>query len=144
MADSFGKKARQQKRAKKRQEKLERKQEKKNQKSQSPEDMIVYVDEFGNFTDVPPDQQKRQEIEIEDIQLGYKPEEGSQQTEFTGTVTLFFVEKAYGFIREDKTGESVFVHANNAEGELHEKDRVVFEKEKTPKGFAAIKVKKLK
>lgn len=144
MADTFNKKALQQKRAKKKQDKRERRKERKehNDKGKSLDEMIVYLDEFGNITDVPPDKQKRKKINIEDIQLGAAPVE--EQKEFTGMVSLFFEDKAYGFITEDNTRETIFVHANNLTESVTEKDRVTYEKEKTPKGYAAINVRKIK
>jgi hypothetical protein len=52
---AFIKKQKEQSRRKKRQEKEERKEErKKNAKGGALEDMIVYVDENGQFTNVPP------------------------------------------------------------------------------------------
>ncbi len=144
MADTFNKKALQQKKAKKKKDKQERKEERKsnNNKGKSLEEMTVYLDEFGNFTDVPPEQQKRRKIDPSEIQLGAAPIE--EQKEFTGTVSLFFTEKGYGFITEDNTREAVFVHNNKMTEPIVEKDRVVYEKEKTPKGFAATNVRKLK
>ena len=143
MADTFNKKALQQKRAKKKQDKRERKEDRKlnNDKGKSLEDMMVYLDENGNFTDVPPDKQKRKKINAEDMQLGAAPQ--MEDKEYTGTVSLFFTEKAYGFITEDNTRESIFVHGNNMQGPMKENDKVSFEKEKTPKGYAAINVKKI-
>lgn len=144
MADTFGKKALQQKKAKKKQDKLERKEERKsnNDKGKSLEDMTVYLDEYGNLTDVPPDQQKRKKVNLEDIQLGAAPI--LEQKEFTGVVSLFFPDKAYGFITEDNSRESIFVHSNKMMEPIVEKDKVVFEKEKTPKGFSAVNVRKVK
>lgn len=144
MGDTYAKKALQQKRAKRKQDKLERREERKshNNKGKSVEEMIVYLDEDGNFTDVPPEKQKRKKIEIEDIQLGAKALPDDQ--EFNGTVTMFNAEKAYGFITEDNTGASVFVHSNQMLEAIAEKDRVTYEKERTPKGYAAINVKKIK
>ncbi len=144
MADTFNKKALQQKKAKKKQDKLERKEERKtnNDKGKSLEEMTVYLDEFGNFTDVPPEQQKRKKINSKDILLGAAPI--TEQKESTGTVSLFFAEKAYGFITEDETKETVFLHSNKMLEPVTEKDRVIFEKEKTPKGYAAVNVRKLK
>lgn len=144
MADSFHKKALQQKKAKKKKDKLERKEERKsnNDKNKSLEEMTVYLDENGNFTDVPPDQQKRTEIKAEDIQLGAAPV--PEEKEHTGIISSFFEEKAYGFITEDKGGGTVFVHSNNLLEPITEKDRVTYEKEKTPKGYSAINVRKIK
>ncbi|MBN9350512.1 MAG: cold shock domain-containing protein [Chitinophagaceae bacterium] len=144
MGDSFNKKALQQKKAKKRQDKLERRKERKahNDKGKSLAEMTVYLDENGNFTDVPPEKQKRKEIKVEDIQLGAAPV--SEEKEFTGTVVSFFTEKSFGFITEDGTHESIFVHSNNMDEPVGEKDRVTYEKERTPKGYQAIHVKKIK
>lgn len=144
MADTFNKKALQQKRAKKKQDKRERREERKghNDKGKSLDDMIVYLDEFGNLTNIPPDKQKRKKINVEDIQLGAAPIE--EQKEFTGMVSLFFDDKAYGFITEDDSRETVFVHANKLMEPVTEKDRVTYEKEKTLKGYAAFNVKKIK
>lgn len=144
MADTFKKKALQQKRAKKKQDKLERKEKRKteNDKGKSTEDMIVYLDEFGNFTDVPPSQQKREQINIEDIHLG--AEKIPEQKEFKGVISLFLTDKAYGFIREENTGESIFFHSNNLSEPVAERDRVIYEKERTPKGYAATRIKKIK
>lgn len=144
MADTFNKKALQQKRAKKKQDKRERREERKehNDKGKSLDEMIVYLDEFGNLTDVPPDKQKRKKINVEDIQLGAAPI--IEQKVFTGIVSLFFEDKAYGFITEENSRETVFVHANNLTEPITEKDLVTYEKEKTPKGYAAINVQKIK
>lgn len=144
MADTFNKKALQQKRAKKKQDKRERREERKehNDKGKSLDEMIVYLDEFGNLTDVPPDKQKRKKINIEDIQLGAAPI--IEQKVFTGIVSLFFEDKAYGFITEENSRETIFVHANNLIDPITEKDLVTYEKEKTPKGYAAINVQKIK
>lgn len=144
MADTFGKKTLQQKRAKKKQDKLERREDRKtnNNKGKSLEEMITYLDEYGNFTDVPPDKQKRKKINSKDIQLGAAPV--AEEKELTGRVATFFTDKAYGFITEDKTGANIFVHSNNLLEAINENDRVTYEKEKTPKGYAAINVKKIK
>lgn len=54
-------------------------------------------------------------------------------------------EKNFGFITQDG-GNDLFFHANNVEGtefnQLREGDAVTFEIENTPKGNAAVKVKK--
>ncbi|RYD96622.1 MAG: cold shock domain-containing protein [Sphingobacteriales bacterium] len=144
MADTFNKKALQQKRAKRKKDKLERREDRKtnNDKGKSLEEMTVYLDEYGNLTNVHPDNQKRKKINVGDIQLGAALV--VEEKEYAGTVSLFFMDKGYGFITEDKSRETVFVHINNLMETIIEKDRVTFEKEKTPKGFAAVNVRKLK
>lgn len=144
MADTFNKKALQQKRAKKKQDKLDRREDRKsnNNKGKSLEEMTVYLDEFGNLTDIPPDKQKRRKSNVSDIQSGVNAVDIEQ--EYCGTVSLFFTDKGYGFITEDKTRETVFVHSNKLLETINEKDRVTYEKEKTPKGYNAFNVKKIK
>ena len=105
--------------------------------------MTVYLDEFGNFTDVHPDKQVKKKINAKDIQLGAANVVDTNQ-EYTGTVALLFTDKNYGFITDDETRENIFVHNNNFLEIIIEKDRVVYRKEKTPKGYAAISVKKIK
>jgi len=55
-------------------------------------------------------------------------------------------DKNFGFIAQGEGAEDLFFHANNLEGvdfsQLREGDTVTFEIEKTPKGNAAVNVKK--
>lgn len=56
---SFLKKQKADKKAKNRKEKLERKHNKKNQKTDgSLENMLVYIDKYGNFSDTPPEEEE--------------------------------------------------------------------------------------
>jgi len=144
MSESFGKKERAKQKAKSKQEKAERMKERKAQggKGKSLEDMMAYLDENGNLTSTPPDESKRREINLEDIVLGAAPIV-PDDPEMTGTVSFFNDAKGYGFITADKTGENVFVHSNQLLQPVKERDRVSFEKERTPKGYSAIKVKKI-
>ena len=57
--------------------------------------------------------------------------------------SFFNHDKGFGFIRDLGSGESIFVHINNVNGdELNENNRVTFEVEQGPRGLAAIKVNK--
>lgn len=143
MADTFNKKSVQQKKTKKKQDKQLRREDRKanNDKGKSLDDMIAYLDEYGNITDTPPENKKRAKINVEDIQLGAAP--AVKETEITGVLLSFFSDKAYGFIKDDITGDTIFVHSNNFLEPIKERDKVTFEREKTPKGFAAINVRKV-
>lgn len=141
MAETFKKRTLQQRRARRRQEKIERRQQRRAEEAESYDEMIVYIDEFGNFTDVPPSEQKREKVKAENIDIGIGGI--AEQTEFKGTITMFLSDKGYGFIREEDTGDSVFFHVNNANQPVAERDRVIYEKERTPKGYAAIRIRKI-
>ncbi|MDB3907589.1 cold-shock protein [Crocinitomicaceae bacterium] len=60
----------------------------------------------------------------------------------TGTVKFFNNEKGFGFIKEDETGNDVFVHKTGLIDNIREDDKVSFEIEDNPKGPSAINVKK--
>ncbi len=145
--ESFSKKENEKKRQKKQQEKSERRDERQaNAKSgQKLEDMLAYVDENGNITNTPPDPtRKRKEINVEDIQVGVPKQEDrpAEDVVRTGTVTFFNASKGYGFIRDQGSQESIFVHANALGGlTLLEGNKVTFEVEPGMKGPTAVRVK---
>lgn len=143
MADTFNKKALQQKRAKKKQDKLEKREERKsnNDKGKSLDDMIVYLDENGNFTDIPPEKQKKSKNKIDNIIPSTV--NNSDTVIYYGKLSLFFEDKNYGFITEESTQSSVFVHSNQLLDNIKVHDKVSFYLEQTPKGKAAKTVKKI-
>jgi CspA family cold shock protein len=55
-------------------------------------------------------------------------------------------DRQYGFITQQDSDQDLFFHGNNLEGisfeELREGDEVTFEVEETPKGKAAVSIKK--
>ena len=68
---TFNKKEKEKKRLKKRQDKAEKMAERKaNAKSSDLEDMMAYVDEFGNITETPPDPLKKKKFKAENIEIG--------------------------------------------------------------------------
>ena len=142
MAESFAKKEKEKKKARKKLEKEEKSAERKanNDKGKSLEEMIAYLDEDGNLTDIPPDKQVKRKFNPNDSAQGSNTE--TEKSEYTGIVSMFFTDKAYGFITEDGTRASVFVHQNNMEGAIQQNDAVTFKKEKTQKGYQAIQVRK--
>lgn len=144
MADSFSKKENFKKKQQKQKEKALRREERKenNDKGKSLDEMFMYVDANGQLTSTPPDQDARQEIDLDNIQLGAAPIEAEEALK-TGIVT-FLSEKGYGFITEDKTKENIFFHNNNCIDPIKKGNKVSFEKEKSPKGFSATEIRLVK
>lgn len=144
--ESFNKQELEKKKAKQKQEKQERKEARKaTNKGKSLEDMLAYVDEDGNITSTPPDPSKKKEINLEDIQLGVPRQEAEAEPADPirrGVVKFFNESKGYGFIIDQRTQESVFVHIRQLMEPIKEKDKVIFEVEQGQKGPSAINVKK--
>jgi cold shock CspA family protein len=145
--ETFNKKEKEKKRLKKQQEKKEKALERKNssEKGKSLEDMMAYVDEYGNITSTPPDPDKKKKvIKTEDIQIGTARQENVvQEITRNGKVTFFNESKGYGFIVDHQSNESVFVHINQLIDQIKENDKVTFEIEMGPKGPNAVRVKKI-
>lgn len=141
--ESFFKKEVRNKKEKKRKEKEKKRlARKENQKSNSLDDMIAYVDEHGNITDTPPDPKSKEDIKVEDIQVSV-PRGPNLEADpiHKGTVTYFNSSKGFGFITDQQTRESIFVHVNNTLEEIREGNQVSFEVEKGQKGLVAVQVK---
>lgn len=146
--ETFSKKEKEKQRAKKKQEKKDRKDARNSEmeKTSSFEDMIAYVDEFGNITSTPPDPSKKQVIDADSIDIGVPKAKDltEEDTLRKGKVSFFNSSKGYGFIKDEQTQESIFVHMSGCIDEINENDKVTFQTEKTPKGIGAIEVKLLK
>jgi cold shock CspA family protein len=143
--ETFSKKEVRNKKVKKKKEKAEKRVAKKDMdKSGKLEDMIAYVDEFGNISNTPPDPTKvKEEIELEDIEIGIprRVDGPPEDVERKGTVSFYNDSKGYGFIKDMASQDSVFVHVNNTLDQIAEGDKVTFEIEMGPKGPTAVKVK---
>lgn len=148
--ESFNKKEKEKKRLKKQQDKQQKKEDRKanSDKGKGLDEMMAYIDEFGNITTTPPDVNKvKDEINLEDIQISTSRKEDFEEEEKaprTGIVSFFNEAKGFGFIVDTNTKESIFVHVNGLESEVSENDKVTFETIKGPKGLSAVKVKLLK
>src|SRR5258705_4763244 len=105
-------------------------------KGKGLDDMMAYVDENGNISSTPPDPRKRVEIKLEDIRIGVPEYVEPTEAELIrkGKVTFFDHSKGFGFIKDQITQESIFVHANNLAGPIKENDKVIFEVETGPRG----------
>ena len=143
--ETFNKKEKEKKRVKKRKEKIMRKEERKeNSEGGKLENMIAYVDEYGNISDTPPDPEKKSVIDASEIDIsgvGRNVEE--EEAPRKGRIDYFNTEKGYGFIKELDTKEKYFVHINGLIDEVKERDMVSFEVERGLKGLNAVNVKKL-
>lgn len=142
---TFNKKEKEKKRLKKRKDKDEKKAERKaNPKSTEPDDMIAYVDEYGNLTDTPPDPTKKKKIIASSIEIGIPKRENVDYDPIRkGRIDFFDSTKGFGFIIEQDTHEKYFVHVNGLTEEVKENDTVSFELEQGMKGINAVRVKKI-
>ena len=134
MADSFGKKERQKKKLKKKQDKLEKKKQRMSEEKST--DQFVYLDEFGNFTDTPPDLENRGEVDIADISIS-TPKDSEIEAESNikeGIVKFYNEDKNFGFIAEKGKNQDYFVHGDNCIDKVKDNSRVTFESETGPKG----------
>lgn len=142
---TFSKKEREQKRIKKRKEKAEKKEERRAQaKEGTLENMMAYIDDDGNITDTPPDpNRKKKKIDASTIEIAVpKREDIVEETVREGKVTFFNDSKGYGFIKDLKSQNDVFVHVNGTLEEIREGDKVTFEVEQGLKGPSAVRVKR--
>ncbi len=145
MAETWNKKERERNKQLKKKEKLEKRQERKanNTGGNDLNDMLAYVDENGNLSPKPPDPRKKIVINSEDINISvpkYNPDDDVELIH-TGIVTLFNNEKGYGFIKDQKTQESFFVHVSSLAEPVKPNNKVSFEVEMGPKGANAVNVK---
>lgn len=148
MAETWNKKEREKKKRAKKKEKAEKKAEQRENanNSETAGSMIAYVDEYGNLSDTPPDPRKKIIIKAEDIEIGIPRHDPANDAEIsrTGIVTFFNHDKGFGFIKDQQTQESVFVHINALAEEVVENNKVSFEIEMGPRGSNAINVKLVK
>lgn len=144
MATSWNKKERENKKKQERKQKEERKQERKENsaKGKGLDEMMAYLDENGNLTSVLPDQRKKKEFKVEDIEIGVPKQRELSPEELIrkGMVTFFNDQKGFGFIEDLQSKERIFVHQSSAKQLLKEGLKVAFEIEKGPKGFTAVNV----
>lgn len=146
--ETFNKKEVRNKKEKKRKDKAEKRLAKKDvEKSGNLEDMMAYVDEYGNISSTPPDPNKKKiVVKSENIEIGTPKREAAQPEDLIrkGIVTFFNTSKGFGFIKDSATQESVFVHVNNLVEGIKENNVVTFEMSMGPKGPTATQVKLFK
>ena len=98
---TFGKSEREKKRIKKRKDKQLKKEERKASGVQNSE--FVYVDEFGQLTDTPPDPSKKVKVDAASIEIGVPKKEDREVEDPVkkGKVSFFDSSKGFGFIIEN-------------------------------------------
>jgi cold shock CspA family protein len=143
--ETFNKKNKEKKRLKKRQDKkLKLAERKANSSGGGLENMIAYVDEYGNITDTPPDPSNKKKIIAENIEIGVPKREKEEISSIRkGRVDFFDSSKGFGFIKNQDTQERYFVHVKSLTEEIKEGDIVTFEIEQSLKGMNAVNVKKV-
>lgn len=142
--ETFNKKEKEQRRMKNLQNKKQRMEDRKANKKKggSLEDMMAYVDENGNLSDVAPDLRNKRVYNPEEILLGVPmPKEMPELN--SGTVAFFKASKGFGFILDDATNERLFFHVKDVKEPLQESDKVQFRVGRGPRGRSAIQVVKL-
>lgn len=145
-SETFSKREKEKQRQKKKQDKQEKREDRKANasKGQGLDQMMAYVDEYGNITSTPPNPQRRSTVAQEDIAIsvarrGAEPPEDLIRK---GVVTRFDSAKGYGFIQDGQSQQSVFVHQNELIDSIQQGDKVTFEIKMTPKGASATNVRK--
>lgn len=136
MADSTSKKEKNKKKALKKIEKLNKREGRKenNNKGKSLEEMIVYVDVFGNFTDVPP------HLQDKEADILKREQESGKEIFISGIVDNYNESKGFGFIKILDSNEKVFFHFKECEDQLKAGDKVDFKKMHSEKGLRATQI----
>ena len=144
---TFSKREKEKDRLRKRQEKEEKKQERKAnaRNGNNLDEIIAYVDEHGHVTNTPPDPKKFKKVEAADIVIGVQKQVDDYEVEpiRNGTVIMFNPAKGFGFIKDEKTGDEIFVHSNEASFLIKQNDKVSFKVEETHRGKNAVEVSKI-
>lgn len=60
-----------------------------------------------------------------------------------GTVKFFNESKGFGFIKDEETGQDIFVHSSGLKTKIREGDKVTFEVQPGKKGMNAVEVRRV-
>jgi cold shock CspA family protein len=145
MSETWNKKEREKKKQQKEKDKAEKKllRKENSRNGNDLDSMLAYLDENGNLTSKPPDPRKKIIVNVEDIEIGVPKQRAVNPADLirTGIVSFFNDAKGYGFIKDLKNQESVFVHVNSVSEPIKENNKVTFEVEMGQKGANAVNVK---
>ncbi len=139
-SQSFGKRENEKKKQAKRLEKQKRKEERQAGGTSSLDDMIAYVDEFGNIVDTPPSEQEREEVRLEDVSIATPKKEEVEVEPMKGRVEHYNTDKGYGFIKDLASTEKYFFHISAAPADIAEGNLVTFETERGTRGLNAVNI----
>ncbi len=143
--ETFSKKEKEKKKLIKARDKEQRKADRKDSAvdGSNLDNMLAYIDENGNITSTPPDPTKKKKINAEDIEVNVRRQEDLPPEDIIrkGTVSFFNDSKGFGFIVDQVSQESIFVHIKGVLDQIKERDKVTFEIEMGPKGPTAVRVK---
>jgi len=141
-SQSFGKRENEKKKQAKRLEKQKRKEERQSGGTASMDDMIAWVDENGNITNVPPEERdrKKEEVKLEDIAIATPKKEEVEEEPLQGRVEHFNASKGYGFIKDLGNMEKYFFHVSSAPQNIAEGQVVTFELERGTRGMNAVRI----
>jgi len=145
MSETWNKKEREKKKQQKEKDKAEKKllRKENSRNGNDLDSMLAYLDENGNLSSKPPDPRKKIVVNVEDIEIGVPKQRAIDPADLirTGIVSFFNEAKGYGFIKDLKNQESVFVHVNSVAEPIKENNKVTFEVEMGQKGANAVNVK---
>jgi len=142
--ESFRKKEQNKKREQKKKEKELKKENRLNHsdKGKSFEDMLAYVDEYGNITTEKPQEVKKSTVKLEEIQIS-TPRMTDEDEPIEGKVKYYNEERGYGFINT-LHGERVFFLITDAPRIPNLEEKVTFKVQKSPKGLQATNIEFVK
>ena len=139
--ETFNKKEKEKKRLQKKKEKEQRKEarQENSDKGKGLDDMLAYVDEYGNLSSTPPDPNRLKEVKAEEILISTPRSDDQDEADATrkGRVSYFNSSKGYGFVTDDADGERIFIHINDLPGPVEEGNRLQFTVKKGVRGLQA-------
>lgn len=144
--NSFIKKQKADRKRKKKEEKFQKKLQRKDQEtSGNLDDMIAYVDEYGNIVDQPVEKADPDEEPSPEEQRAMMEAIGETVEEevMKGVVKFFNEEKGFGFIRLKGSGKDVYVQRSGLLDQISDNDRVSLTLEEGVRGPVAVDVRKL-
>jgi len=142
--ETWSKKEKEKKKQKKKEDKAQKKEERRaNATPSSFDDMIAYVDEYGNLSSTPPNAARKKTIIADQIEIGVPKRKPADEVDVNrkGVVTFFNESKGYGFIKDLDSQESIFTHIKGHVDAIKENDKVTFRVEQGPKGLNAVEVR---